>query len=515
MATNDEFGAATLSQSIPMGVSPTSQSNNRRMAEPVNFSPPIFNFVPPMWVYEDPSKKVQGPFTSEQMHGWYKEGYFPPGLPIKCVGDTNYISLVQFVDKFGSESPFLDSLREQEELEKEYFLQTKRQTQISNVNSTGFLLDSNRPFGFSNNLFNEMNPIGFQASSDDHPSKSFIPENQFKFDHIAPVASTGQGLLNIMHQQSNHEMIGSVERPPSQKSASPIKSRATSASSTRVVSPKVDESELVSDLSEITAQNHRGTSDFKPKLSANVFNSPAKPVKKSEAPKVMIAPEAPWANLSNNNPKTTLNKIQEVEQQKKEVRAKKEAIDAENNILKEAAQIAKQSRASDTSIVANSQWGNVSLQTDSKKSLTQIMEAQAKQAENDNAARSFLSKGYASTVASGGILNSRSTVPSKASNVVATGPVIKPSNTNLESGDGWNVVGKPKNTISVNSAASTGVKASNAKKTHVEDSSKTHPPATKNISTIKGASTQFSQWCRSALKGVSKESSLNSNFLLN
>ena len=33
-----------------------------------------FVFKAPLWSYEDPSRKVQGPFTSEQMHGWFKEG---------------------------------------------------------------------------------------------------------------------------------------------------------------------------------------------------------------------------------------------------------------------------------------------------------------------------------------------------------------------------------------------------------------------------------------------------------
>ena len=60
---------------------------------------PGFTFTPPQWVYEDPQRRLQGPFTSEQMHGWFKEGYFPLGLPIKCVGDATYVPLKQIVDR--------------------------------------------------------------------------------------------------------------------------------------------------------------------------------------------------------------------------------------------------------------------------------------------------------------------------------------------------------------------------------------------------------------------------------
>lgn len=62
--------------------------------------PGPFKFVPPQWLYQDPSQRLQGPFTSEQMHGWYKEGYFPPQLPIKCVGDNVFIPLHQLIERY-------------------------------------------------------------------------------------------------------------------------------------------------------------------------------------------------------------------------------------------------------------------------------------------------------------------------------------------------------------------------------------------------------------------------------
>ncbi|KAH9269447.1 hypothetical protein BASA83_008530 [Batrachochytrium salamandrivorans] len=79
---------------------------------------PPFQFVPPQWVYQDPAGALRGPFTSEQMHNWYKEGYFPDNLPIKCVEDPSFIALHQFVEKYGQQAPFIESLIEQEQLEK-------------------------------------------------------------------------------------------------------------------------------------------------------------------------------------------------------------------------------------------------------------------------------------------------------------------------------------------------------------------------------------------------------------
>ena len=34
------------------------------------------------WYYLDPSNKIQGPFTSEQLRAWWEKGLFPPNLKI-------------------------------------------------------------------------------------------------------------------------------------------------------------------------------------------------------------------------------------------------------------------------------------------------------------------------------------------------------------------------------------------------------------------------------------------------
>ncbi|KAI8926187.1 hypothetical protein BC831DRAFT_457831 [Entophlyctis helioformis] len=83
---------------------------------------PPFQFIPPQWVYKDPSDAVQGPFTSEQMHNWYRDGYFPTNLPIKCVDDQSYIALHQFVERYGTQAPFIESLVEQEQLERMFYM---------------------------------------------------------------------------------------------------------------------------------------------------------------------------------------------------------------------------------------------------------------------------------------------------------------------------------------------------------------------------------------------------------
>ena len=96
--------------------------------DPVASIPP-FRFVPPQWVYKDPAGVTQGPFTSQQMQTWFKEGYFPNELPIKCVDDPAYIILAQFVEKYGRDAPFLEAMLEQEQLERVFYLRQVQQVQ--------------------------------------------------------------------------------------------------------------------------------------------------------------------------------------------------------------------------------------------------------------------------------------------------------------------------------------------------------------------------------------------------
>ncbi|CAF4747351.1 unnamed protein product [Pieris macdunnoughi] len=41
------------------------------------------NFLADLWYYEDPEKKIQGPFTSQEMWNWYVAGYFQPSLIVR------------------------------------------------------------------------------------------------------------------------------------------------------------------------------------------------------------------------------------------------------------------------------------------------------------------------------------------------------------------------------------------------------------------------------------------------
>lgn len=60
------------------------------------------------WLYRDPSGNVQGPFASEEMHEWYKGGFFTMDLLVKREQDANFEPLGALIRKIGSdEKPFL------------------------------------------------------------------------------------------------------------------------------------------------------------------------------------------------------------------------------------------------------------------------------------------------------------------------------------------------------------------------------------------------------------------------
>ncbi|KAF8942967.1 hypothetical protein BGZ47_005934 [Haplosporangium gracile] len=60
------------------------------------------------WLYRDPTGNVQGPFASEEMHEWYKGGFFTMDLLVKREQDANFEPLGALIRKIGSdEKPFL------------------------------------------------------------------------------------------------------------------------------------------------------------------------------------------------------------------------------------------------------------------------------------------------------------------------------------------------------------------------------------------------------------------------
>jgi hypothetical protein len=50
-----------------------------------------------VWYYKDMQNCVQGPFTSIDMYMWYKAGYFPSNLLVRCDTQPDYMNLDQFI----------------------------------------------------------------------------------------------------------------------------------------------------------------------------------------------------------------------------------------------------------------------------------------------------------------------------------------------------------------------------------------------------------------------------------
>ncbi|CAG8532133.1 18892_t:CDS:2 [Acaulospora morrowiae] len=59
------------------------------------------------WLYRDPSGNIQGPFSSQEMNDWYKNGFFALSLLVKRVEDTTFEPLGVLIRKTGDdERPF-------------------------------------------------------------------------------------------------------------------------------------------------------------------------------------------------------------------------------------------------------------------------------------------------------------------------------------------------------------------------------------------------------------------------
>ncbi len=53
------------------------------------------------WFYLDPQNQIQGPFSSEQMTGWFVGGYFSSNLMIKRGLDEKFLPLAMFIKNWG------------------------------------------------------------------------------------------------------------------------------------------------------------------------------------------------------------------------------------------------------------------------------------------------------------------------------------------------------------------------------------------------------------------------------
>ncbi|KAL1924557.1 uncharacterized protein VTP21DRAFT_4211 [Calcarisporiella thermophila] len=70
-------------------------------------SPPIKS----QWFYEDTSGSVQGPFSSKEMHDWYKAGFFSHSLLVRREDEARFRPLGLLISEVGEEQPFLSQQR--------------------------------------------------------------------------------------------------------------------------------------------------------------------------------------------------------------------------------------------------------------------------------------------------------------------------------------------------------------------------------------------------------------------
>jgi hypothetical protein len=469
---------------------------------------PPFRFVPPQWVYEDPSGRVQGPFTSEQMHQWYKEGYFPPALPIKCVGDPQFISLVLFVEKYGSNQPFLDSLRDQEALERDFYYQSVARQTIPFRHPIG--MDQRMPLFPDNPMGGGMPPYNAM----DAGIRPFGNPMRFNNSPIQPSQQRAeqQGLLQFMaqhqyeepiqQQQAQPEPIRSASPPPRQPSpVSENRGRTSSRSPAfQPISPqspvKQEVYEPSPEQSPVTVPEVKQTKPKKKKESASQQPPEEKVIEK---PAVVESKPAPWANMKKNE--SALKLIQEAEQKEAENRKKLEEKVAREKVLAEAQAIAQREAAGNASgLPSTSQWASGGSSTKSK-TLAEIMEDEEKERKLQEKQSSITQKAYANTVAG----NTGPVKPINFAKVAAKTPAA-PS---PKEDDGWNVVKKPQKPTQVVVAAPIQPKlnyanspASPALNAEGQSPSQLQKPK---------VSSQTLQWCRTSLRSVARDSSLNSN----
>lgn len=51
------------------------------------------------WFYKDPQGQKRGPFTSDQMYAWFKEGYFNEDLMIAFNENAMFFPLKRFTQQ--------------------------------------------------------------------------------------------------------------------------------------------------------------------------------------------------------------------------------------------------------------------------------------------------------------------------------------------------------------------------------------------------------------------------------
>ena len=63
------------------------------------------------WYYKDPYGTIQGPFRAADMFAWFRDGYFPESLEIRCGVSSGFLPLRDFKNSIPRSNffDFLDS----------------------------------------------------------------------------------------------------------------------------------------------------------------------------------------------------------------------------------------------------------------------------------------------------------------------------------------------------------------------------------------------------------------------
>jgi PERQ amino acid-rich with GYF domain-containing protein len=80
------------------------------------------------WFYLDPQNEIQGPFTAEQMAGWFAAGYFSLSLMIKRGCDEKFVPLGIVSNSWGR-IPFTSGSQSQQIIQQAQFQQQQQQQQ--------------------------------------------------------------------------------------------------------------------------------------------------------------------------------------------------------------------------------------------------------------------------------------------------------------------------------------------------------------------------------------------------
>ncbi|KAJ3359934.1 hypothetical protein HDU91_004764 [Kappamyces sp. JEL0680] len=493
---------------------------------------PGFSFTPPQWVYEDPSGRLQGPFNSEQMHGWFKEGYFPHSLPIKCVGDPGFIPLYTFVDRYGSDAPFLVSLAEQEALEREYYLQGQTQRVAFHGPQFGF---PNQPQPIGVHLRGASASSGFgamdQSGAGFGPAFGTSPPSHYGpvFGSAGQPQPTDQAFLNFMSQKQQMDMERQVERAPSppRKPASPTRQvereleglglEPSQHPAARPPSPKkpakhqVDEDGSAAAAVAVEKRKKSKSPSRPPPESEDPLSPPA------SASQTKPAPAAPWAKKPTSaDSKPTLAEIQALEAKKAGERDAAKRAQAQAKILAEAQALAQQELAGTESGLGGAQWASAATASKPKKTLAEIMadETKQKKAQQQAPASSGAGKGYAASIGNAAPPRPLAKTASKAAVVAATGPVFKAAAGPVSpAGDGWSTVGAkakspvtpPAPAVSTSTKAPAKIQYAGGPGSTAVNASGQAPSKPSKPSVSEG----FQSWYRKALLPVSRDSGLN------